>query len=59
MQLERYTREELIERFNKLVKSVEEPDCKAILNYFIKKFDNKLSTVLENTAPISSACISI
>lgn len=31
-------KEELIERFNKLVNSIQDKDCKAILDYFIKKF---------------------
>lgn len=35
-------KEQLVERFNKLVQSVKEPDCKAILNYFINKFKDKL-----------------
>ena len=35
-------KEELIERFNKLVNSVQDKDCKALLNYFIKKFGEKI-----------------
>lgn len=31
-------KEELIARFNKLVASIKDKDCKAILDYFIKKF---------------------
>ena len=31
-------KEELVARFNKLVSSVKDKDCKAILDYFIKKF---------------------
>ena len=32
----------MIERFNKLVGSVKEKDCKALLEYFLKKFGNKV-----------------
>ena len=35
-------KEELIERFNKLVNSIKDKDCKAILDYFIKKFGQKI-----------------
>lgn len=35
-------REELIERFNYYVNSIKNPDCKALLEYFIKKFTPKL-----------------
>ncbi len=33
---------ELIERFNKLVSSIKDKDCKALLDYFIKKFGEKI-----------------
>lgn len=33
---------ELIERFNKLVSSIKDKDCKALLNYFINKFGEKI-----------------
>ena len=35
-------KEELIVRFNKLVASIEDKDCKAIVDYFIKKFGEKI-----------------
>lgn len=35
-------KEELIKRFNKLVDSIKEKDCKAILDYFIKKFGEQI-----------------
>lgn len=35
-------KEELIKRFDKLVKSVEEKDCKALLDYFLEKFGDKV-----------------
>ena len=35
-------KEELIERFNKIVNSIKDKDCKAILDYFIKKFGQKI-----------------
>ena len=35
-------KEELIERFNKLVSSIKDKDCKALLDYFIKKFGEKI-----------------
>ena len=35
-------KEELMERFYKLVNSIEDKDCKAILDYFIKKFGDKI-----------------
>ena len=35
-------KEELIMRFNKLVDSVKDKDCKAILDYFIKKFGDQI-----------------
>ena len=35
-------KEELVKRFNEYVDSVKNPDCKALLNYFIKKYENKL-----------------
>ena len=35
-------KEILIERFNKLVNSVKDKDCKAILDYFINKFGEKI-----------------
>lgn len=37
-------KEELIERFNKLVASIKDKDCKSILEYFIKKFGEKIYT---------------
>ncbi len=33
---------ELIERFNKLVNSIKDKDCKALLDYFINKFGEKI-----------------
>lgn len=33
---------ELIERFNKLVSSIKDKDCKALLDYFINKFGEKI-----------------
>ena len=35
-------KEELITRFNKLVDSIKDPDCKKLLDYFIKKFGEKI-----------------
>ena len=35
-------KEELTARFNKLVDSVQDKDCKALLDYFIKKFGEKI-----------------
>lgn len=35
-------KEELVNRFNKMVDSVKNPDCKALLDYFIKKYAKKL-----------------
>ena len=35
-------KEELVARFNKLVDSIQDKDCKAILDYFIKKFGQKI-----------------
>lgn len=35
-------KEELINRFNKLVSSINNKDCKAILDYFIKKFGENI-----------------
>ena len=35
-------KEELVKRFNEYVDSVKNPECKALLNYFIKKYENKL-----------------
>ena len=35
-------KEELVERFNKLVNSINNPDCKALLDYFINKYGKKL-----------------
>ena len=35
-------KEELIARFNKLVSSVKDKDCKALLDYFIKKYGEKI-----------------
>lgn len=35
-------KEELIARFNKLVDSIKDKDCKALLDYFIKKFDETI-----------------
>ncbi len=35
-------KEELVSRFNKLVGSIEDKDCKALLDYFIKKFGEKI-----------------
>lgn len=35
-------KEELIARFNKLVNSIKDPDCKKLLDYFIKKFGEKI-----------------
>ena len=35
-------KEILVERFNKLVNSVKDKDCKAILDYFINKFGEKI-----------------
>ena len=35
-------KEVLVERFNKLVDSIKDKDCKAILDYFIKKFGEKI-----------------
>lgn len=34
--------EELKKNFNEYVTSIKDSDCKALLNYFIKKYDNKL-----------------
>ena len=35
-------KEELVARFNKLVASIKDKDCKSILDYFIKKFGEKI-----------------
>ena len=35
-------KEELVGRFEKLVKSVKESDCKKLLDYFIKKYDEQI-----------------
>ncbi len=35
-------KEELVSRFEKLVKSVKDSDCKKLLDYFIKKYDEKI-----------------
>ena len=35
-------KEELVARFNKIVGSIKDADCKAILDYFIKKFGEKI-----------------
>ena len=35
-------KEELVKRFNKLVDSIEDKDCKALLDYFLKKHGNKV-----------------
>ena len=35
-------KEELVERFNKLVSSIKDKDCKALLDYFIDKFGEKI-----------------
>ena len=35
-------KEELVERFNRLVNSIKDKDCKLILDYFIKKFGQKI-----------------
>lgn len=35
-------KEELINRFNKLVNSIKDKDCKALLDYFLKKYGNKV-----------------
>ena len=35
-------KEELVERFNKLVNSINNPDCKALLDYFINKYGKKI-----------------
>ena len=35
-------KEELIKRFNKLVDSITDKDCKALLDYFLKKFGDKV-----------------
>ena len=35
-------KEELVERFNKLVSSIKDKECKAFLDYFIKKFGEKI-----------------
>ena len=35
-------KEELVERFNKLVNSIKDKECKAFLDYFIKKFGEKI-----------------
>ncbi len=35
-------KEELVARFNKLVDSIKDDECKQILNYFIKKFGEKI-----------------
>ena len=35
-------KEELIARFNKLVSSIKDKDCKALLDYFIKKYGEKI-----------------
>ena len=35
-------KEELTARFNKLVDSVQDKDCKALLDYFVKKFGEKI-----------------
>ena len=35
-------KEELMKRFDKLVKSIENKDCKALLDYFINKFGDKI-----------------
>lgn len=35
-------KEELVARFNKLVGSIKDKDCKAILDYFIKKFGERI-----------------
>ena len=35
-------KEELIARFNKLVSSIKDKDCKAFLDYFIKKYGEKI-----------------
>ena len=35
-------KEELVDRFNKLVDSIKDEDCSKLLHYFIKKFENKL-----------------
>ena len=34
-------KEELVNRFNKLVSSIKEKDCKALLDYFLKKYGDK------------------
>ena len=36
------SKEELINRFNKYVSSVKEPDCRKILDYMIKKYNDKI-----------------
>ena len=38
-------KEELIARFNKLVSSIKDKDCKALLDYFIKKYGEKIYLV--------------
>ena len=35
-------KEELVKRFNKIVESVKDEECKAILDYFIKKFGEQI-----------------
>ena len=35
-------KEELVERFNKLVDSIKDKDCKTLLDYFIKKFGDTI-----------------
>ena len=35
-------KEEITKRFNKLVNSIQNKDCKALLDYFIKKYNDKL-----------------
>ena len=35
-------KEELMERFNKLVNSIKDKDCKALLDYFLKKFGDQI-----------------
>ncbi len=37
-------KEELVKRFNKLVDSIENKDCRALLDYFLKKYGDKVYT---------------